>query len=59
MLLVELMPLRRNLFVKLLAKFWVLGLLGVVRTNIHCVLPTLAMIVEVAAKIPSDKQLAM
>ena len=59
MLLVELMPLRYNLLVQLLAILRVLGLLGVVRTNIHCVLPTLSVIIEVAAKISGDKQLAM
>ena len=55
MLLVELVPLCRNLFVKLLAKFRVLGLLSVVGADIHCVLPTLAVIVEVAAKISGDE----
>ena len=59
MLLVELMPLGRNLFVQRFAEFRVLGLFGVVRTNIHRVFPTLAMVVEVAAKISGDEQLAM
>lgn len=55
MLLVELMPLGRNLFVQLLAEFRVFGLFGVVRTNIHCVLPALAMIIEIAAKISGNE----
>lgn len=59
MLLVELMPLSCNLLVEFFAKFRVLGLLGVVRANIHRVFPTLAMVVEVAAKISGDEQLAM
>lgn len=57
--LVELVPLGRNLFVQRFAEFRVLGLFGVVRTNIHRVFPTLAMVVEVAAKISGDEQLAM
>ena len=59
MLLVELVPLGGNFLVEFLTKLRVLGLLGVVRTNIHCVLPTLSVIIEVAAKISGDKQLTM
>lgn len=59
MLLVELVPLGCNLFIQRFAEFRVLGLLGVVRANIHCVLPTLNVIIEIAAKISGDKQLAM
>ena len=55
MLLVELVPLGRNLFVQLFAEFRVLGLFGVVRTNIHRVFSTLAVIVEVAAKISGNE----
>ena len=55
MLFIELMPLCRNLFVKLLAEFRVLGLLGVVRADVHRVFSPLAMVVEVAAKISGDK----
>ena len=59
MLLVELVPLGRNLFVQRFAEFRVLGLFGVVRADIHRVFSTLAVIVEVAAKISDDEQLAM
>ena len=55
MLLVELMPLGRNLFVQLLAAFRVLGLFGVVGANIHCVFSPLAVVVEIVAKIPGGK----
>ena len=59
MLLVKLVPLGRNLFVQLFAKFRVLSLLGVIRANVHRIFSTLAVIVEVAAKISGDEQLAM
>ena len=55
MLLVELVPLGCNLFVQLLAEFRVLGLFGVVGTNIHCVFSPLAVVVEIAAKISGNE----
>ena len=55
MLLVELVPLGCNLFVQLFAEFRVLGLVGVVRTNVYRVFSPLAMIIKVASKISGDK----
>lgn len=55
MLLVELVPLSCNLLVEFLTKLRVLDLLCVVRADVHRVFPTLAMVVEVAAKISGDK----
>ena len=59
MLLVELVPLGCNLFVQRFAEFRVLGLLGVVSADAHSILSTLTVIIEVAAKISGDEQLAV
>ena len=59
MLLVEMVPLGRNLFVEFLAEFRVFGLLGVVGANVHRIFSSLAMIVKVAAEISGNEQLAM
>lgn len=59
MLLVELVPLGRNLFVQRFAEFRVLGLFGVVRADVHCIFSPLTVVIKVAAKISGNEQLAM